>query len=171
MILIVSFNSMVIVVEIELNGRMENLKENVMRYSHTSSMKKLTNNLRKDRYSQMEYSGALVLTLLGIVCIAHDFPMISVPILIIMSIVMFLVLRQSIIWGWTNCMKEDDIRKKQRISSRFKSRNINDVNRKPLTFSSEQEVSELLEKELFPIQEKKNNKNAKEQIITEREIE
>lgn len=150
-----------------------------MRYSnfnshnHISSIRKLTDNLRKDRYSQMEYSASFMLTLFGIFCIAHDFPMISVPVLIIMTIVMFLVLRQSIVWGWTNCMREDDIRKKRESAPRFKGLNLHDANKKSLAFSSEKEVCELLERELFSIQEKKSYKNLKEKSLkeVEREIE
>lgn len=131
-----------------------------MHYSHNHSniRKKLVNKLRKDQYSQMEYSSALVLTILGIFCISRDFPAMSLSVLIIMSVVMFLVLRTSIIWGWTNPMREDDMdnqEEKESLSTRHSDSLNKHYNKSALTFSSEKEVMELLEKELLDIKEKK----------------
>lgn len=133
-----------------------------MHYSrnHSGLRKKLVDKLQKDQYSQMEYSSALVLTILGIFCISRDFPAMSLSVLVIMSVVMFLVLRTSIIWGWTNPMREDDIninnqQEKKSLSSSHSDSLNKQPNRSALTFSSEKEVMDLLQKELLDIKEKR----------------
>lgn len=131
-----------------------------MHYSrnHSGLRKKLADKLQKDQYSQMEYSSALVLTILGIFCISRDFPAMSLSVLVIMSVVMFLVLRTSIIWGWTNPMREDDIdnqQEKKSLSTSHSDSLNKHHNRSALTFSSEKEVMDLLQKELLDIKEKK----------------